>query len=102
MVVQDRLLGTGLGAHPFGAAFLSCEERRSQRAAEIIILPAISFRPNLFVFAASVAASFHLSMTQFPMIRDAERRGFIGVAPPPALKLMPEWRRFCGGSVCQH
>ena len=30
-------------------------------------------------------------------MRDAEGRGFIGLAPPPALKLMPEWRRFCGG-----
>jgi hypothetical protein len=54
------------------------------------------------LLAASVAASFHLSMTQFPMMRDAEGRCFIGVAPPPALKLMPEWRRFCGGSLCQH
>jgi hypothetical protein len=58
MVVQDRLLGAGVGAHPFRAGFLSCEERRSQRAAEIIILPAISFRPNLFVFARCLSSSF--------------------------------------------
>jgi hypothetical protein len=58
MVVQDRLLGAGVGAHPFRAGFLSCEERRSQRAAEIIILPAISFRPTLFVFAGCLSSSF--------------------------------------------
>jgi hypothetical protein len=58
MVVQYRLLGSRLGAHPFGAGFLSCEERRSQCAAEIIILPAISFRPTLFVFAGCLSSSF--------------------------------------------
>jgi hypothetical protein len=58
VVVQDRLLGGRLGTHPFGARFLSCEERRSQRAAEIIILPAISVRPNLFVFARCLSSSF--------------------------------------------
>jgi hypothetical protein len=57
MVVQDWLFGAGLGAHPFGAGFLSCEERRSQCAAEIFILPAISFRPNLFVFARCLSSS---------------------------------------------
>ena len=86
MVVQDRLLSARLGAHPFGAGFLSCEERRSQRAAEIIILPAISFRPNLFVFARYLSSSFvpfkHDVILGCVMRRGA---GFIGLAPPPAL-----------------
>src|SRR6185369_16188053 len=100
MVVQDRLLGARLGAHPFGAGFLSCEERRSQGAAEIIILPAISLRPNLFVFARCLSSSFvPFKHDPFPMMRDAEGRAFIGHSPSSCRKLAPEWRRFCGGSL---
>ena len=39
-------------------------------------------------------------MTPSPILRDAEGRGYWH-SPPPALKLMPEWRRFCGGSLCR-
>ena len=35
-------------------------------------------------------------MTPTPILRDAEGRGCVGLAPRPALKLMPEWRLFCG------
>src|SRR4029079_7956892 len=102
MVVQDRLLGAGLGAHTFGAEFLSCEERRSQpRQKSSSCLRFLSDLTSSFLLAASVAASFHLSMTPSPILRDAEGRGYWH-SPPPALKLMPEWRRFCGGSLCQH
>jgi hypothetical protein len=38
----DRLLGAGLRAHTYRTRFLSCIERPSQCAAEIIILSSIS------------------------------------------------------------
>jgi hypothetical protein len=45
VVVQNRFLRAEL-VLPLGVRFLSWIERRSQRSAEIIILPSISLRPT--------------------------------------------------------
>jgi hypothetical protein len=49
MVVQDRLLGSRLGAHALGARFPARPDSFSQGSAELIILPSISVKPNVIV-----------------------------------------------------
>jgi hypothetical protein len=72
-------------------------------AAEIIILPAISFRPNLFVFARCLSSSFvPFKHDAIPVMRDAEGRGFIGLAPSSCARAHAQMATVLRRSLCQH
>src|SRR5690349_7164283 len=62
------------------ASFRAKSAALSARQKSSSCLRFLSDLTSSFLLAASVAASFHLSMTPFPMMRDAEARGFIGIA----------------------